>query len=95
MRSYELIDGVAVNKSYPKTFEIPTKEEKAAVKVGHHVKLGFVEPGKQPERMWVLVTKVDGDNFEGTLDNDPYALTAVKHGDTVTFNSEHIISTMT
>lgn len=88
---YSLMDGVHLNNEHPGTFQIPSPSEKADLKAGDWVKLGFEQEGKRTERMWVRITSRVNDNFEGTLDNDPNNLTAIKHGDVVRFNSKHII----
>lgn len=91
--AYTLIDGEAMHKVHPRTFQIPSLLDKARVTVGDHVKLGFGEDGQlHNERMWVRVTKRDGDKFEGYLDNDPAFLTSIKWKDVVKFNSRHIIN---
>lgn len=41
-----------------------------------------------------LITKIDGDKFEGNLDNIPFNLVTIKCGDKVKFNSKHIIRLM-
>jgi uncharacterized protein YegJ (DUF2314 family) len=91
--SYMLVDGVEMNRNHPRTFQIPSAIAKAGVKVGDYVKLGFCEVGHDSnERMWVKVTKRDGDKFEGYLDNDPAFLTCIKWQDKVVFESRHIIN---
>ncbi|MCY9738149.1 DUF2314 domain-containing protein [Paenibacillus alvei] len=91
---YKLIDGVKMNEQYPESFKIPSKSDIRNLEVGNHVKLGFEEDGKHTERMWVLLTRIDGDDFEGILDNDPFNLETIKCGDLVKFNSKHILSTI-
>lgn len=91
--SYTLVDGVAMHRAHPRTFQIPSLADKAMVKEGDYVKLSFGEAGHQNnERMWVKVTKRDGDKFEGYLDNDPAFLVSIKWKDVVKFNSRHIIN---
>lgn len=91
---YTLIDGEEMNKQHSDTFEIPHKLRILNLKENQYVKLGFQEEGKKTERMWVLITKINDDNFEGTLDNEPFNLETIRHNDTVKFNSKHILSTM-
>lgn len=43
--------------------------------------------------MWVKITNINGDNFTGILDNDPYCLKSVKCGDEIIFKTENIIDT--
>lgn len=89
----ELIDGVERNREAPDTFEIPSDEEKAAVKEGMFVKLGFVlsgVDGPSAERMWVKVT---GGNI-GMLANDP-VFAPMMYGCKVEFKPENILSIQT
>jgi hypothetical protein len=86
---YKLIDGTLRATLHADTFEVPTPEEKAAVKVGDHVKLGFVG-ATTTERMWVLVTGPG----TGTLDNDPAFMTEVKYQDEVAYDLRHILSVL-
>jgi hypothetical protein len=89
---YSLLDGVDMHRRNPMTFWIPSDSQKAAVKPGDYVKLAFMEGSHPTERMWVMVTKRQGDDFEGYLDNDPALLTSIKWQDIVVFNSRHIIN---
>jgi uncharacterized protein YegJ (DUF2314 family) len=43
------------------------------------------------ERMWVEVTKRDGDRFTGKLLNDPVFIDGLVYADEVHFGTEHII----
>lgn len=65
------------------------------VKVGLFAKLVFKitnsEADASAERMWVRVTSVDKDTFEGVLDNDPEYIRDIKDGDTITFKIENIL----
>lgn len=85
--AYTLLDGTALAVLHVATFAVPTSDEKAAVKIGDYVKLGFVG-ADITERMWVLV----GGKGTGTLDNDPHIVTEVKCGDVVVFGPQHILS---
>lgn len=93
---YTLMDCVAQNRQYS-TFEIPDPEDKDSMKAGDFVKLVF-EPLNRDEhggeRMWVRITKREGDQFEGFLDNDPvlFSPDVLKHRDMVSFESKHIAS---
>lgn len=86
-------DGVAQNHAHPKTFPIPSELEKAHIKPGQYVKLGFrfsATSGATAERMWVKVTKWDGKIGRGELNNDPVHV-AMKIGDIVKFESKHVL----
>lgn len=98
--SYTLIDGVEQNRQNPKTFEIPTPNQKLNLKVGDYVKLGFqCDPEANcpvaAERMWLEIINIDGDDFEGILKNDPYFLNQYANlhcNNNVYFNSCHILA---
>jgi hypothetical protein len=86
-------------KEHPYTFYVPSQEAIADIRLQEHVKLFFTGPDRESgkiltERMWVLVTEVEGDLFKGTLDNDPAMLDGLSHGDAVTFSAIHIAATM-
>lgn len=81
-----LIDGVDRNKAHPKTFNIPTEEEKAAVKTGDFIKIGF-ELDNMCERMWVQVTEPG----KGLLNNDPELL-PMQCDEPVEYEPKHIIA---
>ncbi len=91
---YVLDSGVELNRQYPSTFIIPSKEEISQLKIGDLVKLVFRED-TAGERMWVKISDIsltgDHNSFVGTLDNEPYELETIKYGDTVIFSPEHVI----
>lgn len=92
-KSWTLMDGVALNREHPTTFEIPTWDERVSQNVGASVKLGFVPDEKDlpSERMWVKVAQRIGGRYIGTLDNDPVCLGA-NPGDPIEFGPENILS---
>lgn len=89
---FTLIDGVARNTEHPDTFEIPSEEERRAVKAGDLVKLGFLMEDEEiaGERMWVEITTVDPE-LTGTLANFPIVL-KMEWGDEVSFGFDNILS---
>ena len=82
---FPLTDGVAMNAAHPLTFEIPTDEEKADIKPGDFVKLGFI--GNMTERMWVEVTEPG----KGLLNNDPVVVD-MECGDPVEYEPKNVLS---
>lgn len=87
-----LFNGVELHNSSPNTFMIPSAADKEAIKPGDCVKLIFCGAEcDMPERMWVVVTAIDGDRFTGTLDNEPFVLDGIRFGDEVNFGPEHVI----
>jgi len=86
----KLVDGVRRNTRYPKTFHIPSKEEKAALKPGDWAKVGFIFSNGDVERMWVRIETIENGVLQGTLDNEP--LNGEAHlGDRVTFHERHVL----
>ncbi len=85
-KSFELLDGVALNAANPDRCEIPTDSEKAGIVVGDFVLLGFAHPDGGGEKMHVRVT---GDGV-GVLDNQPI-LISLQLGDEVRFQPENIL----
>ena len=94
---YHLVDGVQRHNENPDRFGIPSNEEKAAVRLGDYVKLGFEPVDDEAdeqcgERMWVEVTKIDGDNFAGKLMNQPFIFAGILHVNMlIEFEKKHII----
>lgn len=82
----------------PYTFFVPSPEAIVAIEPGMSVKLIFasIPPSYYmgAERMWVTVTKTDGENFEGTLDNIPFDIPQMSLGQTLQFEAHNIASVM-
>jgi uncharacterized protein YegJ (DUF2314 family) len=61
-----------------KAFQKPKKgQSDFGIKVG-------ITDGKQVEHFWVAVTKFDGKQFEGTINNEPALVKTIKEGEAVT-----------
>jgi hypothetical protein len=75
-KSVRFVDGVEQNAKHPTTFEVPSMEEKLAVKSGEHVKIGvltgFAKPLPEAERFWLKVKWNDPVRqvLIGRVDND-------------------------
>lgn len=87
----------SLHKEAPYTFYIPSKEVLNQLKVDDYVKLIFTTQvaeadGYRGERMWVQITAIDGNRFEGVLDNEPDRL-PITPGTIVSFGMEHICQT--
>lgn len=91
---YTLIDGVRMSEKHKDTFIIPSPEEIKSLVVGDFVKVGFQEEGKTTERMWVLISAINGDALEGTLSNDPDNLDSIKCDDEVKFKTRNILGVL-
>ncbi len=59
------------------------------VKVGDSVKIVF-KGENGTESMWVIVKKVNGDVFEGILNNDPVLINGISCGDKVIFSKDEV-----
>lgn len=96
-----LRDCVALAEQYPDTFQIPDSEAKSQISVGDFVKLCFEYHGKYrldrefiDERMWVRVTSIEGDRYQGELENEPVIADVLEIGNTVDFEPRHIAGVM-
>ncbi|QUP87104.1 DUF2185 domain-containing protein [Exiguobacterium sp. PFWT01] len=95
--NWYLDDAHALHRAAPYTFYIPSTAVLSRLKVDDYVKLIFAtdvaEPdGYRGERMWVRITSVNGNQFEGVLDNEPYRL-PITLGTVLSFGMEHICQT--
>ena len=88
-------DPQPISLSAPYTFYLPPDDYLAAIDKGDIVKLVFegkpISKEYGAERMWVIVTKREGDSFEGRLDNDPFDMPQIKSGELVRFTISDII----
>ncbi len=92
--TYILDDAEEVNKQYPDTFWIPSRNIRENLKEGQLIKLLFrFSNGSedQVERMWVSITKKFDHGYEGLLDNDPYCTKKITAGWKVNFQAKHVI----
>lgn len=90
-----LQDGEALNAEHPRSFFIPPRARRAALREGECVRLGFAygphadrEGEGHIERMWVEVAGPG----RGRLRNNPQRLTSLAIGDMVEFEPEHVLS---
>jgi len=89
LKYFEFGDCEEKARLYPDTFEIPSKQEIADLKVGDYVKLIFVH--SPTERMWVKIDAIyNNHSFTGSLANDPIFIHIVKYGDRFAFHAKHI-----
>lgn len=97
---WTLVSAEARNAKNPKTFYIPSFEERSSLSRGMAAKLLFdittIEDGKiidrGIDRMWVIVTSVLDVGYQGVLDSNPGMADglALAKGDLVFFRPEHI-----
>ncbi len=91
--TYTLVEGGTVKEPKP-PFEIPSVSEREHLKIGYFVKLIFritIDSKSFNERMWVKVTEIKPEYYEGFLANDPYCTNEIKCGLRVQFHSGHVI----
>lgn len=108
-KHFTFMDAVKMNRDHPDTFHIPDADDKAAIKVGDFVKIGFIPTDTArdmgidiTERMWVKVTDYEtarGDAEPlflcGTIANDPFVFGEVlSYGEVVSFANHNILSIM-
>ena len=93
MVRHALLDGVEMNRCRPAAFRIPSASEKARIRPGDYVKVGFViDPVTgQQECVWLRVQAVNGDTIAGVLDDDPvYAEAAF--GERIELDLRHVLA---
>lgn len=93
---FELGNGEEMNAQHPRSFFIPSAEERAGLVPGDIVKLLFLPDGDDAElggeRMWVEVTETTEVGWIGRLDNDPVVIEGIRAGDPIAFAARHVIS---
>lgn len=95
-----LQDGEALHAAHPRSFFIPDADRRRALRPDDLVRLGFAygphadrEGEGHIERMWVQVLDQDAaGRARGLLRNSPARLTALRIGDRVTFEPQHVLA---
>ncbi len=87
---YELIDVAMEATEVLYDNPLPTKKERSELKEGDHVKLKFMDPEGDVERMWVEVEKVEPGIFKGRLRNDSMDSEALREDKVVWFHPNHV-----
>jgi hypothetical protein len=92
---YVLDDPRAIAAEAPYTYYLPPSAELAAIAEADLVQLVFRPmPAREKwgaERMWVTVTRAEGDQLEGTLESTPNDMPFLKPGDLIRFERFHVI----
>lgn len=89
---YKLGTGVGSGRKW-----VPSGAEKGDIKVGDFAKMAFLRQDDDPkdiigEEMWVEVTGIDGDRYEGRLANVPRQEDfPAKYGSLVEFGPDNIL----
>ncbi|MEI5907419.1 DUF2185 domain-containing protein [Bacillus spongiae] len=86
-----------LNKASPYTFYVPSSKVLEKLKIGDLVKLIFVtenpeDEGFRGERMWVQISTIKGEKFNGKLDNEPQHV-PLNLGDEISFGIQNICDT--
>lgn len=91
---YILGDGELSHSENPKTFWIPSLQERKSLNLGDYAKLIFINLNSDfpSERIWVLITKIVVNGYEGILSNDPLFNENINNGDLIIFEYKHIIN---
>jgi hypothetical protein len=93
--SYSLEDGEQYNREASSSFAIPAHEKRVTLKPGQIVKLMFritTDNDMTVERMWVIVTRSEGDWYTGKLDNQPVSTDKIEPDMPVRFQARHVIA---
>jgi hypothetical protein len=89
---WHLGSGIERHRAAPDTFEIPSDEEKEALRPGALVKLLFEMNDGWCERMWVEVTAVRKRHVVGVLLNQPAGIPRLRNGKEIRFKLDHVVS---
>jgi len=84
-----------MGQQHPDTFEVATIDHlREVVQPGVYAKVCILNGDFQGERIWTLVTEVDGIKVKATLANDPMGFD-MEHGDDVEYQLQHIYNVST
>lgn len=96
--TYGIEDPTETAKENPYTFHMPSEAELDTVTEGTIIKLNIksIPPSRHThsERMWVIVTKRNGNEFTGKLNNIPYDIPQLKLHDELHFVRHEIINVL-
>ncbi len=97
--NYTLKNVVRASEAF-ETFDVHSHKERSSLRLGDIAKIcaEFACEGRfMGERFWVIITKADGGNYRGTIDN--FLLFGecheLMHGDEVSFDHRHILDIQT
>lgn len=72
------------------TFKIPLRSVREKLCIGDLVKLVFVTPSGEGERMWVEIGHVQDGRYSGRLRNTPVQIRDLDEGASIEFGPEHV-----
>lgn len=95
-QSWHLVNADEIAQKSKYTFYKPSQRIIEQLQTGNICKLIFEFESDNPEhpraeRMWVIIDSIDNGKFAGHLDNTPLYIEDLKVGDTIEFQTEHII----
>jgi hypothetical protein len=89
-RPWSLLDAEVHNEAHPRSFFIPSRDERETLEVGELVKLVFEDEDGDGERMWVEVTDRAPGGYVGILTNQPIVID-LERGARIEFEPRHVI----
>lgn len=93
---YTIDDPRPIAENAPYTFFLPTENELLALRPGDLVKLIFRSHPRgwkwDAERMWVILSTVDGELLRGVLENVPYDIPHLKAGAQILCRASDVIA---
>lgn len=93
--SYTIVDPRPLAEGAPYTFFLPSENEILALRPGDLAKLVFQSvPASRAyaaERMWVAITRVEGERLWGRLDNQPFDMPQLRPGREIAFRRGDVI----
>lgn len=107
-KGFRLVDGVRRAKEHPRDFEVPVRSDRESLDVGDFAKVGFSFGGEDTsvtifghhplplagELMWVEITSVGKNRYEGLLRNKPnteYLRSQISWGDLIEFGERNVL----
>lgn len=87
------LDNVArIAAEHPETFRVPDRQDIEELIKNVWVQLYFASEisGQKTERMWVRITRIDGQRFIGKLANNPKFVPDLRYRDIILFQRFHI-----
>lgn len=96
--SWRLVDAAALAAQAKYTFFRPSATVLEQLAPGQRVKLIFaleteISDYPEDEKLWVSITERSGQSFTGQLQDEPFYIDNLEAGQTISFESRHIVDT--
>ena len=90
--SWHIVDPRPWYLKNPETFYLAPADELNELQIGVPVKLWFQSVLSEGggERLWVIITSINGNRLSGTVDNGPHQV-PLSFGDVINFRRHHIM----